>query len=80
MTDLRQKARLLVHEGATLVGVMNEFNVLEEDEVFVQVSNLYNTFVYHRLSTRLPVSAHNSLSCAISTYEASGVGMSVKAL
>lgn len=40
MTDLRQKARLLVHEGATLVGVMDEFDVLEGDEVFVQVSNV----------------------------------------
>jgi hypothetical protein len=31
------KARLLVHKGATLVGVLDEYGVLEEDEVFVQV-------------------------------------------
>lgn len=37
MTGLRLKARLLVPEGAKLVGVMDEFNVLEEGEVFVQV-------------------------------------------
>ena len=37
MTDLRQKARLLVHDGATLMGVLDEFGVLEEGEVFLQV-------------------------------------------
>jgi hypothetical protein len=35
--DLRNKARLLVPEGNLLVGVMDEFNVLQEGEVFVQV-------------------------------------------
>ncbi len=37
VTDLRQKARLLVHDGATLMGVLDEFGVLEEGEVFLQV-------------------------------------------
>eukprot|EP00878_Enallax_costatus_P009586 GHUV01010016.1.p1 GENE.GHUV01010016.1~~GHUV01010016.1.p1 ORF type:complete len:838 (+),score=275.45 GHUV01010016.1:487-3000(+) len=36
VTDLRQKARLLVPNAVTLVGVMDECGVLEEDEVFVQ--------------------------------------------
>lgn len=38
MTDLRTKARLIVPDAALLVGVMDEFNVLQEGEVFVQVS------------------------------------------
>lgn len=37
VTDLRLKARLLVPEAATLVGVLDEFGVLAEDEVFAQV-------------------------------------------
>lgn len=37
VTHLRTKARLLVPDGATLVGVLDEFNVLREGEVFVQV-------------------------------------------
>jgi hypothetical protein len=37
VTDMRNKARLLVPEGAMLVGVMDEFNVLQEGQVFVQV-------------------------------------------
>eukprot|EP00878_Enallax_costatus_P025162 GHUV01026890.1.p1 GENE.GHUV01026890.1~~GHUV01026890.1.p1 ORF type:complete len:196 (+),score=43.48 GHUV01026890.1:241-828(+) len=37
VTALRQKARLLVREGATLMGVLDEYEVLEGDEVFVQI-------------------------------------------
>lgn len=37
VTHLRTKARLLVQDGATLIGVMDEFGVLQEGEVFVQV-------------------------------------------
>lgn len=37
VTDLRTKARLLVPQGTLLVGVMDEFGVLQEGEVFVQV-------------------------------------------
>jgi hypothetical protein len=37
VTDLRTKARLLVPQGTLLVGVMDEFGVLREGEVFVQV-------------------------------------------
>jgi hypothetical protein len=37
VTDLRGKARLLVQRGATLVGVMDEYGLLEEGQVFVQV-------------------------------------------
>ncbi|KAF6265361.1 RNA dependent RNA polymerase-domain-containing protein [Scenedesmus sp. NREL 46B-D3] len=33
VTDLRAKARLLVQQGATLMGVMDEFGVLEEGQV-----------------------------------------------
>jgi hypothetical protein len=39
VTGLRLKARLLVPEGAMLVGVVDEFDVLEEGEVFVQVKS-----------------------------------------
>jgi hypothetical protein len=37
VTDLRSKARLLVHQGATLVGVMDEYGVLQEGQVYLQV-------------------------------------------
>jgi hypothetical protein len=37
VTDLRSKARLLVQQGATLVGVMDEHGVLQEGQVYVQV-------------------------------------------
>lgn len=39
VTELRQKARLLVRAGATLMGVLDEYGVLEGDEVFVQVGH-----------------------------------------
>ena len=37
VNDLRMKARLLVQDGVTLMGVMDEFEVLQEGEVYVQV-------------------------------------------
>jgi hypothetical protein len=40
VTDLRAKARLLVQHGATLVGVMDEFGLLQEGQVYVQVTLL----------------------------------------
>ncbi len=35
--ELKAKARLFVDQGATLMGVMDEFGLLQEGEVFVQV-------------------------------------------
>jgi hypothetical protein len=40
VNDLRMKARLHVLDGVTLMGVMDEFNMLEEGQVFVQVMPL----------------------------------------
>jgi hypothetical protein len=40
VADLRNKARLLVPQGTLLVGVMDEFNVLQKGEVFVQVGSI----------------------------------------
>jgi hypothetical protein len=42
VTDLRNKARLLVPEGTLLVGVMDEFDVLQEGQVFVQVGEAHS--------------------------------------
>lgn len=47
VTDLRQKARLLVPDAVTLVGVMDEFGVLDEGEVFVQVRQV-STYQLHQ--------------------------------
>lgn len=35
---VRDKGRILVPQGATLVGCLDEFGVLEYEQVFVQVS------------------------------------------
>jgi hypothetical protein len=35
--NLKKKARILVPDSATLIGVVDEDGILEEDEVFVQI-------------------------------------------
>ncbi|KAI9291041.1 RdRP-domain-containing protein, partial [Neoconidiobolus thromboides FSU 785] len=42
LTNLKNKARIQVPKGALLIGVMDEYGVLNEGEIFVQCSNSEN--------------------------------------
>jgi len=39
LKDLKKKAKILVPEGAFLLGVLDETVTLKEDEIFVQVTD-----------------------------------------
>lgn len=40
LKDPKKKVKIIVHKGAYLLGVMDETGTLEEDKVFVQISNI----------------------------------------
>ena len=69
MTNLRTKARLLVPEGAMLVGVLDEFNVLREGEVFVQVRQRVSGQATWLVATQWHV-AGVRLSCSMDSKHA----------
>jgi RNA dependent RNA polymerase len=48
LKDLKKKAKIIVPQGAYLLGVMDETNSLKENEVFVQISAGTNDSKNHR--------------------------------
>jgi hypothetical protein len=42
LKELKKKAKILVPQGAYLLGVLDETNSLKENEVFVQISSVSN--------------------------------------
>lgn len=60
VVDLQFKARLPVEQGAMLVGVMDEYGILEEGEVFVQVGAVTCSLAEHKWPSDRPV---NALPC-----------------
>ncbi|KAG1240221.1 hypothetical protein G6F68_017874 [Rhizopus microsporus] len=45
LKELKKKAKILVPQGAFLLGVMDETNTLEEGEVYIQVWDNSNTML-----------------------------------
>jgi hypothetical protein len=71
VADLRSKARLLVHQGATLVGVMDEYGVLEEGQVYVQVRRQLLYMYLHHTTT----SDYACSSCSCSLHHWCTIGL-----
>ncbi|ETO24494.1 RNA-dependent RNA polymerase 1 [Reticulomyxa filosa] len=40
--EIRDKQRLTIEDGASLIGVMDEYGILKNDEVFIQVEGLHS--------------------------------------
>ncbi|KAI9251659.1 RNA dependent RNA polymerase-domain-containing protein [Helicostylum pulchrum] len=51
LKDLKKKAKIIVPNGAYLLGVMDETNTLEEGEVFVQIYNNTNNNAHKEIIT-----------------------------
>jgi hypothetical protein len=51
LKDLKKKAKIIVPNGAYLLGVMDETNTLEEGEVFVQICDTSNNGVRRQIIT-----------------------------
>jgi hypothetical protein len=52
---VEQKARIIIRDGASLIGVLDEYGVLGEDEVFIQIDDGVKTCIEGKVTvTKCP--------------------------